>query len=170
MTREQLAALDPNKVRKDKALFALFKKYITEDNNGVTPQGCLGCSFSKHFSKWRSNYLTQKTPRKMSNSTGRTYELKDANYRVYFKGNVLGSKSTDAEWVDWINHPESEEKRKKRIAQFETLPEELQAKKAAPKKAAAKKTAPKKVEPKQEDNHPESEEKPDSEENPETNE
>lgn len=150
MTREQLAALDPNKVRKDKALFALFKSYATEDAaqvfpGGKLPSGCFGCSFSKHFATWRVNFLTPKTPRKMSNSTGKTYELKDPNYRVYFKGQVLSSKSTDAEWADWVNHPESEEKRKKRVDQFETLPEDLREKKVAPKKAAAKKAAPKKA-------------------------
>lgn len=143
MTREKLAELDPNKVRKDKTLFALFKQYITEDNNGVTPQGCLGCSFPKHFSEWRSNYLTQKTSRKMSNSTGITYELKDAKYRVYFNGKVLGSKSTDAEWVEWLQYPEQAEKKSERADKFEVLPEEVREEKPkkTPKKSASKKAA-----------------------------
>lgn len=140
MTREQLAALNPNKVRKDKALFALFKKYATEDAaqvfpGGKLPSGCFGCSFSKHFATWRRHYLPQQEEKRMSSK--KTYELNDPNYRVYFKGRVLDKNSSNEDWGEWVNYPADEAKRKKRESQFKKLPSnEVEEK---PKKTRAKK-------------------------------
>lgn len=125
MTREQLAALDPSKVRKDKALFALFKKYATEDAaqvfpGGKLPSGCFGCSFSKHFATWRRYYSPQQEEIIMP--TKRTYELNDPNYRVYFKGRVLDKNSSSQDWEEWANYPADADKRKKRVDQFKKLP------------------------------------------------
>lgn len=154
MKREELANLDPSKVRKDKSLFALFKKYATEDAaevfpDGKLPSGCFGCSFSRHFATWRRHYITTKTEFKMSQSTGKTYELASPNFRVYFKGKVLNSQSTDGEWIDWINHPEEDEKRKKRTSQFSKLPEEVkpETKKTRAKKAVEETKDPEEVKP-----------------------
>lgn len=159
MTREQLAALDPNKVRKDKALFTLFKKYATEDAaqvfpGGKLPSGCFGCSFSKHFATWRRNFLPQQEEKRMSSK--KTYELNDPNYRVYFKGRVLDKNSSNEEWDEWANHPSDKTKRQKRAEQFKKAPTtEVEVK---PKKTRAKKTEPEETAPEVNNETPETNE------------
>ncbi|WP_257657702.1 hypothetical protein [Parapedobacter lycopersici] len=139
MIREKLAALEPSKVRKDKSLFALFKKYATEDAaqvfpGGKLPSGCFGCSFSKHFATWRKHYLPQQEENRMPSK--KTYDLNDPNYRVYFKGRVLDKNSSNEDWEEWVKYPSDADKRKKRAGQFKKLPSvEVEDK---PKKSKAK--------------------------------
>lgn len=132
ISKIELANMDANKVRKSPALFASFKKYVTEDahllySNGKLPQGCFGCQFNSLFQKWknavttvRSNFNTQ-TTKKMANSK-KTYQLENNAARFYFKGGVLSNSSTDEEWLEWINYPVDQKKIDFRKKQFKVLP------------------------------------------------
>lgn len=129
MTREQLAALGATKVRKDKALFSLFKQYITEDaaliySSGKLPTGCFSCQFPTHFNRW-SGFIKKKDD---TMSTKKTYELADNRYRVYFNGGILDNSSDDDQWVAWIKYKQSKYS-VDRKAKFKTLPEAIRPKK-----------------------------------------
>lgn len=138
MTREELASLGSSKVRKDNALFNLFKKYITEDaaqlfSSGRLPNGCFSCQYSQHFRVW-SNYILKDNIRKNNNmeNYSRTYELEKPAFKVYFKGSVLSADSTDGEWIEWINYAEGDAK-KARLEKFSKLPDALKVKKGKKK-------------------------------------
>lgn len=129
MTREQLAKIEAKKVRSDANLFALFKKYVTEDaglmySSGKLPQGCFGCQFNSLFNKWRNLFLTPQKTTKMSNSGKKTYELANKATKIYFKGQVLSNNSSDEAWKEWINYPADVKKVEERKAYFNKLPQE----------------------------------------------
>lgn len=138
MTREELASQSSSRVRKDNALFSLFKKYITEDaalifSGGKLPNGCFGCQFNQHFRVWSSFILKDKVQVSTKVNTTimdyskKTYELENPTYRVFFDGNVLSSSSSDGQWMEWINYAEGDLK-KERKEKFKTLPEALVSK------------------------------------------
>lgn len=154
MTKKELAKLDSQRVRRDAALFSLFKKYANEDagllySTGKLPGGCFGCQFNSMFNRWRKLY-TNSPDHSPANYTTmsktKTYKLKNEATKYYFGGKVLSNKSTDGEWLRWINKPEDKEEVKRRKDIFETLPGK--AKESKPK-AAAKTVDPKTVDPKE---------------------
>lgn len=80
----------------------------------------------------------------MSN-TNSTYQLKDRNTKLFFKGEIIDRNSPDEVWNDWINHAPTDEKRQKREDYFEVLPnssadDKPKATKKATKPKAAKTT------------------------------
>lgn len=129
ISRIELAKMDANKVRRNPALFANFKTYVTEDAKylypaGRLPSGCFGCQFQSLFQKWKSYILypvTEKTNKKMAKSNS-TYELKDKHTKVYFEGKILSSNSSSEDWNRWINYPVDETKVQKRKDMFVKLP------------------------------------------------
>lgn len=126
MKREDLARLDPREIRKDAKKFSLFKQYVTEDASfvfpsGKLPQGCFGCQFLSNFSKWKNYVLKPKTKQGMSKN--KSYKLQNDKFIVYFKGRVLDKNSTDEDWEDWINYPNTPEKIQDRKRYFNKLPD-----------------------------------------------
>ena len=131
MTRQELASIDANRVRRDSKLFALYKKYVTEDAkylyaSGKLPSNCFGCTFRTLFQKWRNHVLqdgaTTKKNNNMSTESKRVYKLKNDAFKVYFKGGVLSNKSTGDQWHEWINYPAQKALRDERKAKFEQAP------------------------------------------------
>lgn len=127
MTKEELAKIEAKKVRSDTSLFALFRKYVTEDagliySTGKLPQGCFGCQFNSLFSKWQKLYQSPLNTIKMANSEKKTYELENNATRIFFKGSVLSSNSSDEQWLEWLNHPADVSKRESRQKYFKKLP------------------------------------------------
>lgn len=134
MTRKELAKLDASKVRRKPDLYALYKKYVTEDAKhiyatGTLPAGCFGCQFSSIFQKWKNyilfgeeklNSTTMKTT-----ENKKTYVLSNPAFKVFFKGGVLSNKSTDSQWNEWINHPVDSKLIENRKSIFKTLPASL---------------------------------------------
>jgi len=128
-TREQLAKMSSEEVRKNPELFSLFEQYVKEDvcelyYNCQLPYNCFGCHYSTFFAKWSHHVLQNlntKKNKKMSNSKV-TYQLKDERIKLYFKGEILDKNSPDESWNDFINFPEDAEKVKKRKELFDKLP------------------------------------------------
>lgn len=147
MTRLELTKIDANRVRKDKTLFAQYRKYLDEDvkymyASGKLPQGCFGCQFKTIFSKWKKYVLLEsginnnkdmavynaknveaKTVAKSAGESKKAFELKSPSKKLYFKGKVLSKSSSDADWADFINYPEDEKARESRKALFKVLPQ-----------------------------------------------
>lgn len=136
MTREELAKLGGNKVRKDNALFSLFKKYITEDavhlfSSGKLPPGCFGCSFQSYYRKWSNfilsnqnlniNTMATKSKKTTTQKAKKTYELKDQHLKVYFDGKIIDKNSSDDDWIKWLKF--IPEQTKTRELRFESLPD-----------------------------------------------
>lgn len=127
MTKEALAKLDPSEIRKDNALFSLFKKYVTEDagllyQSGKLPSGCFGCQFNSLFRKWSLLYKEDLQLKNAIEMKTQTYKLKEQTAAFYFGGKILNRKSSDAEWLQWINYPTDPAKVKQRQEIFEVLP------------------------------------------------
>ena len=144
MTKEELAKQSFDSVRRDPALFGLFKKYVAEDAgliyaSGKLPAGCFGCQSRNIFSRW-ANIYREKTfkPTKITNamSTEITYELKNKASKYFFAGKVLSNKSTDAEWIRWVDVAKSKEERERRLALFSKLPKGLDKQAKAVKEEA----------------------------------
>lgn len=135
MTRQELAKMDANKIRRKPDLFALFKKYLAEDVSLVwkgrttLPSGCFNCAFNTNFAKWKNIVLQSKT-KKMSNSK-KTFKLKDNATKFYFNGGVLDKNSSDKDWREWIDYPVDKAKVAYRESFFETLPEDPNAEQKA---------------------------------------
>lgn len=129
VSRIELAKMDANKVRRNAALFATFKEYVTEDAkylypNGKLPQGCFGCQFQSFFAKWKSFVLfgdNKKTKTLMAKSN-KGYELVDKDYKVYFEGGILSKDSPAEDWLRWLEYPVEKEKLEKRKSVFSQLP------------------------------------------------
>lgn len=139
MTKEALAKMDSSVVRKDNALFSLFKKYVTEDagliyKSGKLPSGCFGCQFNSIFRRWSLLYREELNLKNAIEMKTQTYKLKDQATSFYFGGKILNKNSSDAEWLQWINHPKDADKVKQRKDVFAVLPGEAKPKtKAKPK-------------------------------------
>lgn len=134
MERKKLAKKSSSSVRKDNALFSLFRKYLEEDAahvfpNGKMPSGCFGCQFNNTFRKWSTYIITGKPQNsKPMLQTDKTYKLRKSGFIAYFKGEFLSKKSTDEQWQAWINYPRSQNEVKKRKAEFTVLPQVVEAK------------------------------------------
>lgn len=131
MTKENLAKIDANKVRKSSDLFALFKKYVTEDAgliyaSGKLPAGCFGCQFQTIFSKWRNVVINKNynTKRNIMSNSKKTYILKNKATKFWFDGNVVDQNSSDLEWLRWIKYPVDTAKVEQRKQYFEKLPKD----------------------------------------------
>lgn len=130
MTKEELAGKNFESVRKDPALFGMFKKYATEDaglmyTSGKLPAGCFGCQSRNIFSRWAKLYRENNfKPTQITNtmSTQITYVLKNKASKYFFGGKILSNKSTDAEWIKWVENAKTVEERERRLAVFEKLP------------------------------------------------
>lgn len=130
MTKEELAGKNFESVRKDPALFGLFKKYATEDaglmyTSGKLPAGCFGCQSRNIFSRWAKLYRENNfKPTQITNtmSTQITYVLKNKASKYFFGGKILSNKSTDAEWIKWVENAKTVEERERRLAVFDKLP------------------------------------------------
>lgn len=148
MTKEALAKLDPSMIRKDNALFSLFKKYVTEDAgliypSGKLPSGCFGCQFNSLFRKWSLLYKEDLQLKNAIEMKTQTYKLKEQSTAFYFGGKILNRKSSDAEWLQWINYPTDPAKVKQRQEIFEVIPGLSESK---PKTTRSSKKATKKTE------------------------
>lgn len=130
MTKEELAGKNFESVRKDPTLFGLFKKYATEDaglmyTSGKLPAGCFGCQSRNIFSRWAKIYRENNfkpTQITATMSTQITYVLKNKASKYFFGGKILSNKSTDAEWIKWVENAKTVEERERRLAVFDKLP------------------------------------------------
>lgn len=138
MTKEELAGKNFESVRKDPALFGLFKKYATEDaglmyTSGKLPAGCFGCQSRNIFSRWAKLYRENNfkpTQITVTMSTQITYELKNKASKYFFGGKILSNKSTDAEWIKWVENAKTVDERQRRLDIFEKLPKGFGAQEA----------------------------------------
>lgn len=160
MTRDELIKQGASKVRRSPALYALYKKYVTEDAkemyaSGRLPKGCFGCQFNSIFSRWKKHVSLNKSDtsklkdmavysakkvdkaqkKKAAPSGDRSYQLKSPTKKLFFKGKVLSRYSSSEDWLGFINHPKDPAKVKARKDLFSKLPGsgETEKPKEAPK-------------------------------------
>lgn len=110
MERKELIKKGADAVRNTPHLFAAYKQFLIEDW-GELPQGCFGCQFSSHFSKWKNQVLTDNIiPMENTVKPTKTYVLKDRSINKYLYGEVYSNYSPDEHWVKYLElKPEGKE-------------------------------------------------------------
>lgn len=110
MERKELIKKGADAVRNTPHLFAAYKQFLIEDW-GKLPQGCFGCQFSSHFSKWKNQVLTDNIiPMENTVKPTKTYVLKDKSINKYLYGEVYSNYSPDEHWAKYLElKPEGKE-------------------------------------------------------------
>lgn len=103
MERLELINKGADAVRNTPLLFNAYKQFLLEDW-GELPQGCFGCQFNNHFSKWKNQVLNNNiTPMENRNTNNnKTYVLKDKSTLKYLNGEVWSSNSSDEDWIKYL--------------------------------------------------------------------
>lgn len=101
MDRKELINMGADAVRNTPHLFNAYKQFLIEDWGSIPP-GCFGCQFKSHFTKWKSQILTDNIQKMENQTNNKTYVLKDKSTNKYLFGEVYSNYSTDEHWLKYL--------------------------------------------------------------------